>query len=226
MDIAPNHTLYVSNLNNRIRKNGLRRSLYGLFSQFGGVMEIVAQRGPKKQGQAFVVFRDIPTASAALRGMQGFTFYGKPMRIQYSLNKSHVVQKELGTFGKTANQKLKESEPKRAKRGDDQEDGQPSKKSKQEKDESSDEEKEPEEPEAPANSILYVSNLPNETTEAMLAMLFNQFPGCKEVRLVPNRSDIAFIEYEDDTAATVARNALQGFKVTPQYAMKINYAKK
>ena len=51
-------------------------------------------------------------------------------------------------------------------------------------------------------------------------------PGFKEVRLVPGRSDIAFVEFESDRQATDAKNALQGFKVTPQHAMHISFAKK
>ena len=35
--------------------------------------------------------------------------------------------------------------------------------------------------EAPPNQILFLTNLPEETNEMMLSMLFNQFPGFKEV---------------------------------------------
>lgn len=48
--------------------------------------------------------------------------------------------------------------------------------------------------EQPPNQILFLTNLPDETNEMMLSMLFNQFPGFKEVRLVPGRHDIAFVE--------------------------------
>ena len=34
---------------------------------------------------------------------------------------------------------------------------------------------------APPNQILFLTNLPEETNEMMLSMLFNQFPGFKEV---------------------------------------------
>merc|ERR1712072_1286616 len=79
---------------------------------------------------------------------------------------------------------------------------------------------------APPNQILFLTNLPEETNEMMLSMLFNQFPGFKEVRLVPGRTDIAFVEFENDTQATAAKEALQGFKITPTHAMKITFAKK
>lgn len=46
------------------------------------------------------------------------------------------------------------------------------------------------------------------------------------MRLVPGRHDIAFVEFENDGQAGAARDALQGFKITPSHAMKITYAKK
>jgi hypothetical protein len=60
----------------------------------------------------------------------------------------------------------------------------------------------------------------------VLSMLFKQCPGFKEVRLVPGRHDIVFVEFENDGQAGAARDALQGFKMTLSHAMKITYAKK
>ena len=46
---------------------------------------------------------------------------------------------------------------------------------------------------APPNQILFLTNLPQETNEMMLSMLFNQFPGFKEVtNYVPTVRLIAF----------------------------------
>jgi hypothetical protein len=53
-----------------------------------------------------------------------------------------------------------------------------------------------------------------------------RFPGFKEVRLVPNRHDIAFVEFENELQSGAAKDALQGFKITPSHAMKISFAKK
>lgn len=78
----------------------------------------------------------------------------------------------------------------------------------------------------PPNSILFLSGLPEETNEAMLAMLFGQLPGFKEVRQVPGRADIAFVEYDSEQQAATAKDAYQGFRLTPTNQMKINFAKK
>jgi RNA recognition motif-containing protein len=48
---APSQTLYLNNINEKIKKNVLKKTLYALFSQFGKVIEIVACRGVKLRGQ-------------------------------------------------------------------------------------------------------------------------------------------------------------------------------
>jgi len=98
-DIKPNHTIYIRNLNEKIRKEGpyclvictfiwrnqffgwieLKKSLHAIFSQFGSIMDIHAKKSLKMRGQAFVIFKEISSATNALRSMQGFPFYDKPM---------------------------------------------------------------------------------------------------------------------------------------------------
>lgn len=79
MDIRPNHTIYINNLNEKIKKEELKKSLYAIFSQFGQILDIVAMKTLKMRGQAFVIFKEISSATVALRSMQGFPFYDKPM---------------------------------------------------------------------------------------------------------------------------------------------------
>jgi len=214
MDNRPNHTIYINNLNEKIKKEDLKKSLYAIFSQFGQILDIIALKTLKMRGQAFVIFKEISSATNALRSMQGFPFYDKPMRIAYSRGDSDIIAKMKGTF---------QERPKRAA-------GESKKKSKKAKAAAAhqlgggggggpvhD---------APPNQILFLTNLPQETNEMMLSMLFNQFPGFKEVRLVPGRHDIAFVEFENEMQSAAARDALQGFKITPTTAMKISFAKK
>ncbi|XP_030051003.1 U2 small nuclear ribonucleoprotein B'' [Microcaecilia unicolor] len=225
MDIRPNHTIYINNINDKIKKEELKRSLYALFSQFGHVMGIVALKTMKMRGQAFVIFKELGSATNALRQLQGFPFYSKPMRIQYAKTDSDVISKIRGTFG----DKDKKKDKKKAKIQEQASNAankkpvqaiqittsQPSSSSQSQQ-----------VPDNPPNYILFLNNLPEETNEMMLSMLFNQFPGFKEVRLVPGRHDIAFVEFEAEGQAGSARDALQGFKITPSHAMKITYAKK
>ena len=57
----------------------LKKSLYAIFSQFGQILDIVALKTLKMRGQAFVIFKEVNSAANALRSMQGFPFYDKPM---------------------------------------------------------------------------------------------------------------------------------------------------
>nr|XP_061792226.1 U2 small nuclear ribonucleoprotein B''-like isoform X3 [Nerophis lumbriciformis] len=213
MDIRPNHTIYINNINDRVKKEELKRSLYALFSQFGQIVEIVAMKTMKMRGQAFVVFKELAAATNALRQLQGFPFYNKPMRIQYAKTDSEVITKVKGAHGDRDKKKEKKKKPqeaaalaKKAAMGTHA----PTRQI----------------PDNPPNYILFLSNLPEETNEMMLSMLFNQFPGFKEVRLVPGKHDIAFVEFEGEMQAGVAKDALQGFRITATCAMKISFAKK
>lgn len=76
------------------------------------------------------------------------------------------------------------------------------------------------------NKILFLVNLPDDTQDSVLEMLFQPLQGFKEVRLVPGRADIAFVEFENEHLATLAKDSLQGFKLSPTHSMKISYAKK
>eukprot|EP00887_Chlorella_sp_A99_P005671 scaffold1.g5671.t1 len=76
-----------------------------------------------------------------------------------------------------------------------------------------------------ARQILFVEEIPESANEAMLSMLFQQFTGFKEVRLVPQRPGIAFVEYEDEVQSSVAAQGLQGFKLSNDKAIKITFAK-
>lgn len=233
MDIKPNHTIYINNLNEKIKKEELKKSLYAIFSQFGQILDIVAIKTLKMRGQAFVIFKEIASATNALRSMQGFPFYEKPMKIQYSKTDSDVIAKLKGTYTER---------PKKVKKLP-EETGVENKKAKKKagKEQARTAAAQPARhplhpvhtgmgsanvPEQPPNQILFLTNLPDETNEMMLSMLFNQFPGFKEVRLVPNRHDIAFVEFENEHQSAEAKMALNGFKITPTHAMKISFAKK
>ncbi|KAJ8683174.1 hypothetical protein QAD02_018966 [Eretmocerus hayati] len=228
MDIRPNNTIYINNLNEKIKKEELKKSLYAIFSQFGQILDIVALKTLKMRGQAFVIFKEISSATNALRSMQGFPFYDKQMRINYSKTDSDLIAKMKGTYTE------RPKKPKRILQPADEE-------AKRAKRRTKDSGKMPigygagggamgmtnaAVPEQPPNQILFLTNLPDETSEMMLSMLFNQFPGFKEVRLVPNRHDIAFVEFENEVQSAAAKDALQGFKITPSHAMKISFAKK
>ena len=181
MDLRPNHTIYINNLNEKIKKEDLKKSIYAIFSQFGQILDIVALKTMRMRGQAFVVFKEIAAATNALRSMQGFPFFDKPMRINYAKTDSDMIAKMKGTFKekeKKAATDLKKNKIKKPKTGAAAVTAQGQTGTEN----------------APPNQILFLTNLPPETNEMMLSMLFNQFPGFKEVKtcyliLIANTSD-------------------------------------
>eukprot|EP00045_Choanoeca_perplexa_P001716 m.21319 g.21319 ORF g.21319 m.21319 type:complete len:228 (-) comp11124_c0_seq1:165-848(-) len=227
MDIPPCPTIYVKNLNDKIRKDELRRTLYGLFSQFGGVMDVVAVKNDRMRGQAFIIFKDVGCASNALRSMQGFSLYDKKMAIQFAKGKSYATMKEEGSLSKYLAQKRKGKLPDKSKMlattSKSKSTGEPAAKVAKTNgsaapalDAGSDE----------PNTIVYCSNLPDEATQDMLKMLFGQVPGLKEVRQIDGRPDIAFVEFETDAQAGMAISALHGFQLDESHQMAVTFAKK
>ena len=63
-----------------------------MFTQFGPVLEIGAVRTYRLRGQAWVTFGDAATATAALRGMQGFPFYDKQLKVGFARSPSDCPQ--------------------------------------------------------------------------------------------------------------------------------------
>jgi RNA recognition motif-containing protein len=71
--------LYIKNLPDKLRKPDLRRELYMLFSAYGVIIDVNAQKNVKMRGQAHVTFKDIASSTQAMRALQGFEFFGKQM---------------------------------------------------------------------------------------------------------------------------------------------------
>ncbi|CAI9105411.1 OLC1v1004324C1 [Oldenlandia corymbosa var. corymbosa] len=233
-DIPLNQTIYIKRLNEKIKIDELKKSLHAVFSQFGTILEVLAFKTLKHKGQAWVVFEDPSSAANALRKMQGFPFYDKPMIIQYAKTKSDIIAKADGTF--VPREKKKRQDEKGRKKKDQQDASQaavglnpaypvpygtvpplpymggvnPAL---------------PEAP-APPNNILFIQNLPHEATSMMLQMLCCQYPGFKEVRMIEAKPGIAFVEYENEMQSTIAMQALQGFKIANDNPMIVTYAKK
>lgn len=197
----------------------------------------------KMRGQAFVCFKDVACATNAMRTMQKFPFYDRPMNIQFAKSKSDFIAKQDGTFVKrTKEEKLKkrrlDEEKRAAKRALREKDRNSQSEMKQESNDNDSQttakesttpapKQTPQQPpqQLPPNKILFVESLPDNFPAMALQILFQQFPGFIEARLVPGKDGIAFVEFENEMQSTVAMNGLQGFKVTPENNMRLSYAK-
>jgi len=251
-DVPPNQTLYVNNLNDKIKVPEMKSCLLELFATYGEVLDVVAFGSLAKKGQAFVVFNDISCATNAMRALQGFMLLDKPMRIAYAKTKSDVVALEDGSYKPRGRFAKKEEEKKpAAPHAPKQKGGHPTMIPRSVNGLAA-----PPQSVAPAgagaaapkfvphpgagaaapapaaaassegqpSNVLFVENLPAEVNEMMLTMLFRQYPGFQEARLIKGRN-VAFIEYSDELQAGIAKHGLQGFMVTPEMSLKISFAK-
>lgn len=222
----PNATLYIKNIDWKIKKGLLKRALYTIFSRHGKVVEIIALRKQGLRGQAFVIMDNVQAATAALQAEQGFSFFGKDMVIEYAKAKSDRIAKRDGDYvPKAKRQKLQAEQQQEAERAeeaaeaekpDEEETGAPATDAATTTEAAA-------APAAPPSKILLAQNLPAECNEMMLGMLFQQYAGYKEVR-VP-RPGLAFIEFEDEAHATIAMKALNQFKLTPKDNLDLTYGK-
>ncbi|KAL9712656.1 hypothetical protein Ac2012v2_003893 [Leucoagaricus gongylophorus] len=253
----PNATLYINNLNDKINRDELKLQLYALFTTHGKIIDIVASKGGKMRGQAFLVFADLAGATAAMRACTGMMFYDKPLRISYAKTKSYAtLRREDPNFvppsSVHANPLLPDqTNGKRPRDGDAADD---ERTAKRERSDDSDEEMEIEDDDddddsrAPnktsseppsiipqqvstATARLLCTNLPEEVTDDVLSVLFQQHPGLKSVEVTwsptPNtagaRVKMAQIVYDNSDLATAAKTGLDGFVLKKDWQMSVSY---
>ncbi|KAJ1916554.1 hypothetical protein H4219_003721 [Mycoemilia scoparia] len=243
--IPPNQTIYLRNLNEKIRKEELKETLYNLCIPFGRIMDIVALKTMKMRGQAFVVFWDISSATNALRHLNGVEVYEKPIVVEYALSKSvavmrlendgELVQKPENISAARRKKLLgisdtndKSSPLKRSKNqvsdDEDNDNEQNSKRNKRQAVENSESKADNTESNN-ASPILFIENLPRTgNCEEKLKELFEKYDGFRGVRMISGKPEIAFVDYETASQAAEAKKILSGFKITPSNSLSIKFA--
>lgn len=258
--LQPNATLYVSNIEWSIKKNILRRALLALFERHGKVIEVVTLRREGLRGQAWIIFEEITSATAAQRAEDGFKFFGKELKVNYAKEKSDRIAKQDGSYvpkdrrakrsrvmnhppsGPDANMTMATET-----KVDDPSSLYPPAESQSSSDVPSPPLSAPPPPPpnaasennlqgdqdadapdatvelSPPSNILFAQDLPTECNEMMLAMLFRQYLGYKEVRIP--RQGLAFVEFDDEPHATLALRGLNGFQLTTTDTLDLKYGK-
>jgi len=79
----------------------------------------------------------------------------------------------------------------------------------------------------PPNKTLFLQNLPDSATKEELVQIYGKFEGFREVRMVPGRKGIAFVEYDTEGQAGLARVntsklVMDGQTVQVMFQRKIN----
>ncbi|KAL8938085.1 MAG: hypothetical protein Q9216_004083 [Gyalolechia sp. 2 TL-2023] len=226
----PNSTVYVKNLEERIKIDDLKEALVEIFSEYGNVIDLVAKKNLKAKGQAFVVFEDVEAAERAIKEVQGFELFDKPMLLDYAKTRSDATVQKDGNeeeFESHKRRRLAEKERRQAHQAAEEQKKlkrsagaaapdtattRPTKATRGAGLKSSNPGAGAVVPEEylPPNKILFVQNLPEDYDVDGLTAIFGRFEGFREVRLVPGRKGIAFVEYEADAGAISAKESTSG----------------
>ncbi|KAJ5101754.1 U1 small nuclear ribonucleoprotein [Penicillium alfredii] len=230
--IPPNPTVYVRNLEERIKIDNLKEALEEIFSEYGNIIEIVAKTNLKAKGQAFIVFDSVDSAARAIDEINGFELFEKPMVLDYAKTRSDAtVMREGGGDELEAHKRRRLAEKERKQAQDALETqkklkrpaaaaeaARPAKTTKGAglKPTSGATTAVVPDEYLPPNKILFLRDLPDDTSQEGLSAVFGRFEGFQEARLVPGRKGIAFVEYETESGAISAKEATSGMPMGDQ----------
>ncbi|KAL6881520.1 RNA-binding domain-containing protein [Trichoderma novae-zelandiae] len=234
----PISTVYVHNLEERVKPEVLTEALKTIFSEFGNVVDIVAKRNLKAKGQAFVVFDTPAAAHDAIEEVEGFELFGKPMRVALArMQSDKTVEMKGNNEELEAHKRHRQAEKDKRKAleaADEQRqlkraaagapEVRPSKSIKPSGLKSTSAPASAVVPDEylPPNKILFVQNVPDEYDVEGLNAIFGRFDGFREIRLVPGRRGIAFVEYENEQGAITAKENTAGMTLGDK-PIKVTY---
>ncbi|OLY80392.1 U1 small nuclear ribonucleoprotein [Smittium mucronatum] len=233
----PNKTIYINNLNEKTKIAGITfpphfpsQKFTFFFSQtYGDILEIRANSSLYRKGQAFVTFSRLEDATKALKEAHGLILFGKPLMLQYARYDSYLT---VVSEGKSLEEYKAEFKREKEKRDRELRASEGARKPTSST------------PVAPSfnyvnvggsvvalnvpNKILFIQQLPSDITKQELEIIFNRYGGFIEVRTVPGKSDIAFVEYDNEMSATAAKNSIGSeFSVRPdQPKSLLSYARR
>ncbi|KAL1902275.1 hypothetical protein Sste5346_001251 [Sporothrix stenoceras] len=215
---APVATVYVRNLEERVKPEPLRDALDAVFSEFGTVIDIVAKTNLRAKGQAFVVFDNPESAKRAVEEAQGFVLFDKPMVLAIARMRSDASVQQTGTPDELEAHKrhrIAERDKKLALEAAEAQKRQLLRPQQGAPGAAAGGAAAPAAPAQipdeylPPNKTLFVQHLPRDIDSDRLTEIFSRFEGFREVRLVPGRG-LAFVEYEAEPGAIAAKESTAG----------------
>ncbi|CVK93121.1 related to small nuclear ribonucleoprotein snRNP U1A [Fusarium mangiferae] len=234
----PISTVYVQNLEERVKLDALVDALRTVFAEFGNIVDIVAKKNLRAKGQAFVVYDNPESAQDAVTEIDGFELFGKPMKVAFARTHSDKTVELKGNqedleqhkrhrqAEKDKRKALESAEEQRQinKRGPGSvNDNRPAKAAKSGlKSTSAAASGSVLDEFLPPNKILFVQNFPEDYDIETLTSVFGRFDGFREVRLVPGRRGIAFVEYEAEQGAITAKENTAGLHLGDK-PIKVTY---
>ena len=230
----PCETLYIKNLNEKIKIDELKEALNKEFSQYGEIIEIRVRNTIRLKGQAFISFKTKEQSSKAKKNLNDKLFLNKKLIIEFAKTPSDSILLLQGKL--TENQKKIKDLSRKRNRDEFYENLK--QKIEQEKNNNitnnemiintkdSNENEisikiNPEE----VNKSLFVQGLNNSVTNQKLIELFNSISGFKEVKYFPTKG-ICFVEYDTVENATNALLKYDKFDLGNDCILRVSFSKK
>ncbi len=219
----------MRNLEERIKPDALKSALTEVFSEYGSIVDLVAKSNLKAKGQAFIVFESADAAARAIDEVNGFELFDKPMQLDFAKTRSDAtVLREEGEPGLERWKRGRLAEKERKQTIEAQKNNQlkrpaaapemvsrPAKTTKGAGLKATGTNAAAVIPDEylPPNKILFLRDLPEDYDADGLSTIFSRFEGFREVRMVPGRKGIAFVEYEAEAGAISAKEATAGMQL-------------
>ncbi|CAI2375951.1 unnamed protein product [Moneuplotes crassus] len=232
-----NSTIYIKNMNSKIKTEYLKMSLQNVFSQFGKILQISIKKNFRMRGQAFIIYEDEDMAEKALKAMDGALFYQKPLMINYARKKSDVIAKKTEEISEEErkrrednNRKFKQwieyvrnlrAQEKLNKLKHEQNElmNQSHKRGRDNNTYGDDDQ--PGFPGQEGGGSLKIRNLPGFINQMSLHGIFQSYPGFSELRLAQG-SDNATILFNSQEEAAAAFMGLQDYRFQDGHKMDIS----
>jgi U2 small nuclear ribonucleoprotein B'' len=225
IDPGPPHpTLYLNNLNDKIPIKKLTFTLSALFAPFGHIVRIVAKGRLALRGQAWIVFESTESSKAALSALQGMRLWDKTMHIKFAKFPTSVNPQDYRVRHEYRSQRAKE--PRLTMRQRRLQLGAASPALLMAASTLSPTSVTGEALQLP-NKTLFIQQVPPGVDGSELNDIFKRYAGFVEVRVVPNRHDLVFVEFENEVSSAFARNAMDQQLLRPnQPPIKVTFAKR
>lgn len=208
-------TLYLRNLNEKLSMPALRSAIEEAFAEYGP-QAVIAKKGIKKRGQAFIVLRDADAARRACEALNGKELQGKVMDVQLARQRSDAAVERDGADALAKQKAERQAAKARAsavlgtKRAADVEPhARQENLSKRHR-------------RNPPNSILFVEGLPSGASAEDLIAVFGSARGFVDARVFATKS-VGFVEFASEFEAT---EALAIPPVVREVVVRVSYAKK
>ncbi|KAK8810456.1 hypothetical protein WA158_007031 [Blastocystis sp. Blastoise] len=218
------HTLYIKNIKMSVKPQSLRKALYGVFIQFGKILNItVGEQRFAYKGQAWIVFENIEDAVRAKNKMSGVELYKRSMIISFAKMESDFITKKDGTYIPRPKKPYvhplgnsKDNHGNNEEGEDNEEMGQvplvkqvtPQVKL----------------PNNPPNKLLMCVDLPAMATEEYMTQLFSKFDGFISARYVISRG-LCFLDFQSIADSMKALEEMKGYTFDGKTRLHITFAK-